>query len=335
MRPLLAINKIEAGGVWLNLIDMGGFMIPSLGGDFLQWLRGFYYVARTGSLSAAAAEVGLNQPAISHHIKSLERELGVTLFDTSQARRELTPEGEVLLAKAIDIFQTIQETKQELGKLGRELSGPITLAATHGVQLFFLPRFITKFREAHPGVSFTLISADRSGILDNVRAATADLGIAPPTQPPAGLEFIPLFTTQPMLIAPLESPLAKRQSPELENIAAEPFIAFSGDTSLGRQVKDIFAREGLALREVQALNNIVLIKKYVALGLGAAIIDDFALEPEDEDRLAIRSLDRFIPGRTYGIVERRRRYHPPALKAFREMLLMGDQSAGGRRSPNK
>jgi len=47
-------------------------MIDEFSGDFLQWLRGFYYVAKTGSVSLAALEMGRNQPAISHQIKSNE-----------------------------------------------------------------------------------------------------------------------------------------------------------------------------------------------------------------------------------------------------------------------
>ena len=59
----------------------GGTMIKEMGGDYLQWLRGFYQVAKTGSFSMAGREIGRNQPTISHQIKCLEKEYGVTLFD--------------------------------------------------------------------------------------------------------------------------------------------------------------------------------------------------------------------------------------------------------------
>ncbi|MBW1913143.1 MAG: LysR family transcriptional regulator, partial [Deltaproteobacteria bacterium] len=51
-------------------------MIEEMGGDFLQWLRGFYYVAKRGSMTLAALEMGRNQPTISHQIKCLENEFG-------------------------------------------------------------------------------------------------------------------------------------------------------------------------------------------------------------------------------------------------------------------
>ena len=144
----------------------------------------------------------------------------------------------------MDIFQAIQDTRLELGLLSEELGGTITLAATHGVQLFYLPEVITLFRAKHPAVRFTLISLDRGGIMDAVRAATVDLGIVPPITPQPGLEMIPLFSTQPVLITPLDNPLAGAGPPGLESIAGQPFVAFSGDTGLGREVNELFKTRG-------------------------------------------------------------------------------------------
>lgn len=104
-------------------------MIEEMSGDFFQWLRGFYYVTKIKSVSLAAAEMGRNQPAISHQIKSLEKELGVTLFDRTKGSMELTPEGISLLGKTISVFELIKEMK---GVVCREdqldLSGKVVVA---------------------------------------------------------------------------------------------------------------------------------------------------------------------------------------------------------------
>jgi LysR family transcriptional regulator, cyn operon transcriptional activator len=69
-------------------------MIDQIGGDTLQWLRGFYFVAKTGSVTQAAFEMGRKQRAISHQIKCVEEEFGVLLFDRSPGGMGLTPEME-------------------------------------------------------------------------------------------------------------------------------------------------------------------------------------------------------------------------------------------------
>ena len=64
------------------------------------------------------------------------------------------------------------------------------------------------------------------------------------------------------------------------------------------------------------LNNFEDVKKYVALGTGVAILDDYTLNEEDKDRFDIFSLDRFFNKRKYGLIMRKRKYLSPAVKAF-------------------
>jgi DNA-binding transcriptional LysR family regulator len=104
-------------------------MIEEMSGDFFQWLRGFYYVAKTKSVSLAAAEMGRNQPAISHQVKSLEKELGVTLFDRSKGSMELTPEGISLMGKTISVFELVKEIKGAVCSEGHlDLGGTVVVA---------------------------------------------------------------------------------------------------------------------------------------------------------------------------------------------------------------
>jgi len=84
-------------------------MIKEFGGDLIQWLRGFYFVARTGSVTRAAEAMRRNQPAVSHQIKCLEEEFGIFLFERSRGRMELTAEGKVLLELVVPLFELIEE----------------------------------------------------------------------------------------------------------------------------------------------------------------------------------------------------------------------------------
>lgn len=71
-------------------------MIEELNGDFLQWLRGFYYVAQTGSIRRAAQMMNRNPSTISYQIRSLEEELNTVLFDRYKKSLLITPEGKKL-----------------------------------------------------------------------------------------------------------------------------------------------------------------------------------------------------------------------------------------------
>jgi DNA-binding transcriptional LysR family regulator len=85
-------------------------MINEIPGDLVQWLRGFYFVAERGGVRLAAAAMGREQPTITRQIKCLERELGVTLFDRSSGKMKITPEGKILLEKAVSLFEDVKGT---------------------------------------------------------------------------------------------------------------------------------------------------------------------------------------------------------------------------------
>jgi LysR family cyn operon transcriptional activator len=296
-------------------------MISEINGDFLQWLRGFFYTAQQESVSRAAAIMGRGQSSVSHHIACLEREMGAKLFDRAHGRMTLTPEGKKLRERAISIFETIEEMRADLNPGKGELSGRVAITTTHAVLLYFLPRHISGFMELHPQVNFDLDGGGLEHILSKVEAAESDFGIASLDSVPSNLEFRPLFKTRPMLITPIKNPWGLDGDPALEDIARCPFIAFPTTSTITSEVEKRFITQGLSLNRVLVLNNFELVKKYVELGLGVAILDEYAIQRSDENALRVLALDRYFNERTYGIISRQRGYVPPAAKAFIRSIM--------------
>ncbi len=295
-------------------------MIEQISGDFFQWLRGFYYVAKRGSVTQAALEMGRNQPTVSHQIKCLETEFGVTLFDRSTGRMELTPEGEILLERAISLFEIVKEMKGEVKERPLEPKGKVNIATTHAVIHFFLPPFIQDFRKTYPSVDFDLEGGGLEMILGKVDSAEADFGIAHMFTVPEGFVYHDLFETNLVLIAPRKNAFSLRKNPSLRAISRAPFVFFPQTSTLVPYVQERFAEEGLKLHVVLELNNYDSVKKYVSLGLGVSILDDYALTPQDEKRLDIFALDSHFEARRYGLIMRKRKYLSPAAKAFAHMI---------------
>jgi DNA-binding transcriptional LysR family regulator len=291
-------------------------MIEQIGGDFLQWLRGFYFVAKRGSVTQAALEMGRNQPTISHQIKCLENEFGVPLFERSSGKMELTPEGRALLEKAISLFETVKEMKSEIQGEQLEQKGKILMATTHAIIHFFLPRLVVDFRKTHPQVDFDIEGGGLEMILARVESAEVDFGIANLPEVPEPLLYHSLFQTALKLIAPRGNPFSLKGKLTLDQISKAPFIAFPRSSTLTPFVENRFLEENLNLNVVLVLNNYESVKKYVALGLGVSILDDYALTKKDRDILDIFSLDHFFGKRDYGLIMRKKKYLSPAAKAF-------------------
>jgi DNA-binding transcriptional LysR family regulator len=295
-------------------------MIEQIGGDFFQWLRGFYYVAKRGSVTQAALEMGRNQPTVSHQIKCLEKEFGVCLFDRSSGRMNLTPEGKVLLHKVISLFEIVEEMKGDVGQRPLELKGKVLMATTHAVIHFFLPPFVAEFRKTHPEVELDIEGGGLEMILGKVESAEVDFGIAQMFSVPDGFQYHDLFETKLVLITPKKNPFSLGGDSSLEEISKAPFIFYPRSSTLVPYVEKRFHDEGLELKVWLVLNNYDSVKKYVAMGLGVSILDDYALTARDRQRLDSFPLDRFFEARRYGLILRKRKYLCPAAKAFIRLI---------------
>ena len=291
-------------------------MIDEMGGDFLQWLRGFYFVAKNKSVTQAGQEMRRNQPTISHQIKCLENEFGVTLFDRSKGKMELTPEGQVFLEKAISVFEVIKDMKSTVSEDPILQKGHIVIATTHAVIHYFLPKYVLMFREQFPQIHFDMEGGGLKILLDQIESASADFGIANLKHIPEALTYHKLFGTTPVLITPKNNPFFRKKVPSLKRIAEAPFILFPRSSTITPLIENTFARHNLELNVVLTLNNFEDVKKYVSMGVGVSILDDYTISKEDRDRLDVYALDRYIKKRQYGLIIRKKKYLAPHVKAF-------------------
>ena len=291
-------------------------MIKEVPGGLLQWLRGFYFVAEKGSVTQAAAAMGRGQPAITYQIRSLEKELGVTLFDRSSGKMTLTAEGRGVLESVISLFEDVEEITNSARKKQLDYEGKIVIAANLSTMTTFLPRYISSFMKRNPRVSFHIEAGIYEAVIEKVESGKADLGIAFVDAVPKTMVCYDLFEAGQKLIAPKGNPFFRGASPTLRQIAQVPLILFSLTGSIDPSIERRFAEEKLQPRIMMTHNNSVSVKSYVAQGLGAAIMSGTTVSEEDKKTFDVFSLDRYFPKRKYGLLLRKKKYFTPAVMAF-------------------
>ncbi len=224
-----------------------------------------------------------------HQIKCLENEFGVPLFERSAGKMELTPEGRALLEKAIYSFRDGEgnEERDPGGAAGAKGEDPHGDHARHH-PLLFAP-FCSSNSE-RPILRWILaLRGSLEMILERVESAEVDLGSPNLPEVPEPFLYHSLFQTALKLIAPRKNPFPLKGKLTLDQISKAPFIAFPRSSTLTPFVENRFLEENLNLDVVLVLNNYESVKKYVALGLGVSILDDYALTEEDRDSLDIFS----------------------------------------------
>ncbi|MCE8021373.1 LysR family transcriptional regulator [Halomonas sp. MCCC 1A11036] len=116
----------------------------------------FQQLARAGSLTATARDLGLSLSAVSKRLKQLEARLGVELASRTTRRLSLTAEGERYLERGAAILEELAELEEALGEQQAALSGPLRVNATFGFGRRHVAPLLSAFCARHPGVEATL-----------------------------------------------------------------------------------------------------------------------------------------------------------------------------------
>lgn len=134
----------------------------------------FRRLARAGSLTATARELGLSLSAVSKRLKQLEARLGVELARRTTRRLALTAEGERYLAQGGRILDELGELEESLGAHRAGLSGPLRVNATFGFGRRHVAPLLSAFCAEHPGIEATL---ELSGFPLSLGDQAFDIGV--------------------------------------------------------------------------------------------------------------------------------------------------------------
>src|SRR5262249_28517276 len=141
-------------------------------------LRVFRTVATLGSFTAAARSLAYTQPGVSHHVKQLERELGVVLIERSPRGIRLTPPGRTLLEHADALLTRLAHPQRDVMESAQQGGVELRLVAAPTIAATVLPPAVADFRRELPDVSLLLTEADPPCSLPQLASGACDLALA-------------------------------------------------------------------------------------------------------------------------------------------------------------
>ncbi len=281
----------------------------------LREIISFYHVARLRSVSKAARKLELGQPTVTTHLRKLESEFGIILFDRIKRPILLTSEGTVFYELVTPIVESIDTLKTQMNY--SEGRGSFVVGAYPDIVSYHLPRPIRQFRSRYPDVRMRLVARSYVNLIQLVKSGEVDLALcsAPPTDDPS-LEFAQLFDYNVVLITAPKHELVQRDPVTIDDMAAWPLILNSPESLSRRRVEQKLRERGAPYDVVLEMDNTEMIKRYVAIGMGIAIVSDFTLHPEDHDRLAVVRLDHLFPSANIGVCTLKGKFHGRGVRNF-------------------
>jgi DNA-binding transcriptional LysR family regulator len=284
----------------------------------LRHLRSFCTAARVQGISKAANQLDIGQPTVSMHIKKLEEELGVILFERIKRPIQLTPVGNTLAQMISPMIDNLDNLITEDVIAGWEM--PVTIGAPHTVIPHLLLESVGLFRKTYPNTPLHIRSGHRREVLQMVRNREIDLGIIPGRDHSFDLDFRNLSPYETVLITPLEHPLLSKPVKSFAEIASYPLILMEQSTFTRSLLESEFRNNGLGYEIVMELQNMDYIKRYVALGMGISVGPRLGLRKEDSTDLSVIDLDHLIPPDQVGCVTLARRPLSKSVSNFRDIL---------------
>jgi len=253
-------------------------------------LRFFLKIAELGSVTRAASELHIAQPALSRQMQQLEGELGVILFHRSDRGVSLTDAGRLLQDRAISLVRHLEGVRQEVRDESGELSGDLTLAVPPSMADLLVIPALAQFRTSHPKVTLKVVGY-MSGVIDAwamVQQGHADLGIVTEGEPWAGLVRVP-FVTEPLcVIAPRDAGLDFGRPLDLAEVADLPLILPSRPNTFRLIVEAALSKADLSLRMALEINTPKLLVAAVEAGLGFGVLTYCASHTQfAQDRVSV------------------------------------------------
>lgn len=242
----------------------------------LDQLRAFVEVVERGSFTAAAKELNLSQPAVTHQIHELEKRFKVALVERLGKRAYLTPAGEKLIEHARHLLDEDARANTAMRRFDKDGAGRVRIGTSATVLMYALPPILQKLKTQHPQLEINLKAGLTSATLKMLKANALDLGLcAMPVDDPA-FETVQLLDDELVAILPPGTdPVPKRVTPAY--LAKVPLILGNEESALRRDVTAWLSRAGAPPKPVMTFDNVEAIKSLVAVGLGASVVPSLCL----------------------------------------------------------
>ena len=195
----------------------------------LRHFRYFVAVAEEENVSRAALMLHVSQPGLSRQIRDLEDEIGFQLFERSAKSLRLTEAGKIFLTEARAVLLHAEDAVKKARAVSGGTTGVINVGYAPSLTVQILPSALRKFQEQFPNVRVALHDLFTEEMLAQLgeKKLQVALTVKPPAKLLRGLNFAELAHYEMCVAVAPKHPLAKLKSISLEQIAAEPLIAYS------------------------------------------------------------------------------------------------------------
>ncbi len=285
----------------------------------LELYKVFYTVAKCGSLTRAAQELFISQPAVSQSIKQLENQLGVTLFNRTHRGMDLSAAGGKLIFQQIeDAIMLIESAENSIAELKSTPTGTIRIGATDSIFSHILADKIAAFNGQYPAVRFELISSTSPDTLNQLKEGKCDIAFVNLPVEDKDVKFLKTVSHLSDIFVAGEKFKDLRDTVlPLKGLQEYPLLMIEENTIARRALSNFTCTLGLELYPDIEVANWDLMLKLAIKGMGVGCVPrEYCIEELESGELFEVKTSPSLPVRGVGIALPKNTPLPFALKQF-------------------
>jgi len=291
----------------------------------LHHLRIFVSIYNKRSFSLASRDLGISQPTISEHIKNLEAELEVSLFDRLPRTTIPTKAAEALYPKAVHILEEADTIVDAVRASSDRVSGTLKIGSSTVPGTYIIPRMAGAFKKKYPDVNFDIYIGDSQDITDKLLNHELVIGITGALTDRSTLSYIP-FASDPLVLAAPPG-LIKESKISKDKLASIPIVMREEGSGTRKATEEQLAQLGMRMQDLNlagVMGSSSAIKQAVIAGLGASIFSRLSIEKDLKDgymkEIKVQGLD--MKRSFYAVMHRRRQLSSPYSQFLDTLLSM-------------
>lgn len=290
----------------------------------LELYNVFYTVAKVGSLTKAAEELYISQPAVSQAIKQLEAQLGGKLFNRVSRGMELTDTGGKQLFEVVEkAISMLAGAEAKFNEIKNIATGSLVISAADTVVTHFLMPYIKMYHELYPNVSITFRNSTTKETLDLIKTGKADVGLV--NLPIYDRDVILTGQTgvmEDIFVASEKYSNLFDKVIDLKSIPNYPILMLDNSTSTTKEIVNFLDSMNINITPEFEVGSVELLIEMAKNGLGIACVPRrYILDPLAKKELFELKVTPTLPLRATGVIlSKDISAHSFAIKEFVRML---------------
>jgi DNA-binding transcriptional LysR family regulator len=245
----------------------------------------FHEVAKHKSFSKAAEELFISQPAVTKHIKELERKVEMGLIQRRRGGFSLTEAGKILFKYTHKISSHLMDIENLLENLKKDHQGILKIGTTESYSKGLMPKLLSGYQASCPFMKIALEVGNSEEIEKSLLVYKNDLVLIAVTKKTSRFESIPFLKEELVLIVSPNHPLVKRKTVSLKELERYPLIIRAKGSTTRRVILQAFKEVGIHPSLLIEAGSSEFIKQWVSEGKGVSIIVKRTVEDEERRKI--------------------------------------------------